>query len=353
MSSKTFRAAVLMDALHLVYQEFGENARIIHTREVEEKRLWGLRRKTYFEITASPPEPKSDGTSESEHAEPADDSFLRQLRSSPYAAAPRASTAAPFVIPTQSPPVQSPPAEEPWKPVPTGLWHCMTPEQLNPTVLQRSLIAQFEKMLRFGGPIDLSEGKKKTVALIGPSGVGKTATLAKIAAHYRHKEFKHVGLITVDAYRVAAVEQLTKYAEMLDCPVETITEPFRIKTALARLANCNLVLIDTPGLNPKNSARLQFLAEMLQATALVDTALETHLILPATGSAAFLLDMNRRFESLSPTNLTVTKLDEAVGPSDLYRFLKELSIPLRFFTTGQNMNEDIEVAGPARLAENV
>ncbi len=351
MNVKTFRAESLMEALHQVHEEFGVDAKIEHTREVEEKSFFGLRRRKYVEITATGAESAQKQATET----PADDEFhndfLQQIRTSPYDILPTtpndfADEISNHIVSKKERPI-----------VPTGLWRSMTPETLNPSVLQRSLIAQFESMVRFGGPLNLADGRKATVALLGPSGVGKTATLAKIAAHYRLKEFRRVGFVTIDTYRIAAADQLAKYADTLDCPVETVTEPFRMKSALKRLGHCDLVLLDTPGINPKNAARLQTLAEMLDAAddGTLAESLERHLVLPATGSAAFLLDMLRRFEPLRPTDLTFTKLDEASAPGDLYRLLKdnaqrECPLTLRFCTLGQNMAEDIEVASPARLA---
>lgn len=340
MNIKTFKADSLLEALRRVHEELGEDARIVETREVEEKRFFGLRRNRFVEITAAAQKMETRKSPEQKTPD-ADPTFLQQIQESPYELI--LSPPLPNRLRTEMDPEAKPRSGEP---VPQGLWRRMAPEQLNPSVLQRSLIARFEEMVRFGGPIDLSDGKKKTVALIGPSGVGKTATLAKIATHYRYQEFKRVGFITVDTYRIAAAEQLAKYAETLDCAMEIVSDAFRMKSALTRLSGCDLVLVDTPGTNPKNVARLQTLAAMLDA-AMVD---ETHLVLPATGAAAFLNEMLRRFEPVAPTDLIVTKLDEAAGPTDLYHFLKENRLPLRFLTMGQNISEDIEVAGPARLA---
>ena len=348
MNIKTFRAESLQEGLRRVHEELGEDARIMHTREVEEKRLFGLRRRRCVEITAAeatdeekPSREEAGPESRPEKSAPSQrpgDPFLRQLQSSPYEE---------MLAPPPPQRLRTEAAAGPgFQPAPFGLWRRMSSDQLNPTVLQRSLIALFEEIVSFGGPIDLSGGKRKTVALLGPTGVGKTATLAKIAAHYRLKEFKRVGFVTTDTFRVAAAEQLQKYAEMFDCPMETVPEPFRMKSALQRLADCDLVLLDTPGTNPKNAAKLRMLAAMLDA-APVD---EVHLLLPAVSGAAVLVESLRRFEALVPTGLTITKLDEAVGLADLYQLLKVNRLPLRFLTMGQNVTEDIEAAGPVRLA---
>jgi flagellar biosynthesis protein FlhF len=222
----------------------------------------------------------------------------------------------------------------------------LTLEQLNPSVLQRGLIAGFQDFVRFAGGIDFSDSKRKTVALIGTSGVGKTTLLAKIAAYYHLKEFKRVALMTTDQYRIGAVEQFEKYAEMLGCPMEVVTEPFRMKSMLKQFQDYDLVLLDTPGTNPKNKARLQFLDSLLDS-AHVD---EAHLILSATSGLSVQRDTVQRFLPLGPTHLTLTKLDEATGVADLYHFLKDNDLPLRFLTMGQNISEDIEPATAQRLA---
>ncbi|MDR0870157.1 MAG: DEAD/DEAH box helicase family protein, partial [Planctomycetaceae bacterium] len=194
--------------------------------------------------------------------------------------------------------------------------------------------------------IDLSDGKRKTVAVIGPTGTGKTMTLAKIAAYFHLQEFKHTAFITVDQYRIGAVEQLAKYSEMLGCPMETVSEPYRMKTVLRKFSDMDLILLDTPGTNPRNKARLQILDALLDA-AEVD---EVHLVLSAVSSVAVLKALPERFAPLGPTHLTLSKLDEAVSPADIYHFLKSNKLPLRYLTTGQNISEDIEIAGAARLA---
>jgi flagellar biosynthesis protein FlhF len=339
MNIKTFRAATLQEGLRQIHEELGEDVKIMHTREVETSRLFGFRRQRFFEITVAENYGKTT-------QQKTDLSTEQPLPANPYE-----TLLAPPVSPCFRSELRSTPADAgiqttSRQAVPLGVWHQLTPEQLNPTVLQRSLIALFTESVRFGGPIDLLDGKRKTVAFLGMSGVGKTTTIAKIAAHYRLKEFKRVGLVTIDTFRVAATEQLGKYAEMLGLPMEIVSEPFRMKTALTRLEACDLILLDTPGINPKNTMKLQTLGAMLDAAA-VD---EVHLLFSATTHAVALGEMFHRFEPLNPTDLTFTKLDEAVGLTDLYQFLKTNILPLRFFSLGQNISEDIEVAGPARLA---
>jgi len=330
MHIKTFRAGSLQDALAAVRGEFGENARVLHTREVRESRLFGLRRQTVVEITAT----EGEKTPVVQMA----DSFVNQLQESPYdveSLPPKNQYSRTKTLQDQSD-----------EPVPLGTWPQLTATQLNPTILQQNLILRFQQDLRFGGPLRLIDGKRRTVALVGPTGVGKTTTICKLAAHYKLKELKRVALLSMDAFRIGAAEQLRQYAATLGVPMETASDPERLRSTAKRLDPYDLLLLDTPGTSPRNAAKLALIGAALDA-AEVD---ETHLLLAATSNAAVLAETARAFLALGAGSLTLTKLDEAVGLGDLYRFLKENIFPLRFLATGQNVAADLEVAGPPRLA---
>ena len=105
--------------------------------------------------------------------------------------------------------------------------------------------------------------KCRVVALVGPTGVGKTTTIAKLAANYRLREKRRVGLITVDTYRVAAVEQLRTYADIIDLPMEVVATPREMREAVARMSHLDLVLMDTAGRSPRDEVKIQELKSML------------------------------------------------------------------------------------------
>ena len=328
MNIKTFRADSLQNALAAVRREFGENAKVLHTREYRESRLFGLRHRTVVEITATKGETSTVA-----------DSFINRLRESPYDVE-IAPPGSPQHFRTETQQNQSD------EPVPLGCWSQLTEEQLNPTILQRNLILRFQHDLRFGGPLRLIEGRRRTVALVGPTGVGKTTTLCKLAAHYKLKELKRVALLSMDAFRIGAAEQIRQYAATLGVPMETASDPERLRFAAKRLDPYDLLLIDMPGTSPRNTAKLSLIGAALDG-AEVD---ETHLLLSATSSTAVFMETARAFRPLGVDGLTLTKLDEAVGLGDLYPFLKEDVFPLRFLSTGQNVSADLEVAAPPRLA---
>ena len=117
------------------------------------------------------------------------------------------------------------------------------------------------------------------MALVGPTGVGKTTTIAKLAANFRLREKRRVGLITVDTYRIAAVEQLRTYADIIDLPMEIVSTPREMHQAVARMADLDLILMDTAGRSPRDEVKIQELKSML-AEAEPD---EVHLVLQQRG----------------------------------------------------------------------
>ncbi len=129
---------------------------------------------------------------------------------------------------------------------------------------------------------ELKSGDRRIVALVGPTGVGKTTTVAKLAAGFRIEARRRVGLLTIDTFRIAAVQQLRAYAEIMDLPMEVVEKPDQMKPALDRLGDVDLVLIDTAGRSPRSDARIDQLVELLRS-AQPD---ETHLVLSSTNSAS-------------------------------------------------------------------
>jgi flagellar biosynthesis protein FlhF len=197
------------------------------------------------------------------------------------------------------------------------------------------------------GPIRLSPGQTTVVALVGPTGVGKTTTLAKLAARFRLHERRSVGLITIDTYRIAAVEQLRTYAQIMDLPMEVVATPREMRSAVERLSENDLVLIDTAGRSPRDEARLQELRALL-AEAQPD---EVHLVLGCIAGAESLRTAARAFVSTGANSLILTKLDEAWQTGGFAEWLGACRLPLSYTTHGQNVPDDIHPASALKLAE--
>jgi flagellar biosynthesis protein FlhF len=221
------------------------------------------------------------------------------------------------------------------------------PEDLaDPARLKQCVARLVESQIAIAGPIDLAGPGRRLVALVGPTGVGKTTTIAKLAANFRLRDQRRVGLITVDTYRMAAVEQLRAYADIIDLPMEIVATPSEMKAAVARMADLDLVLLDTAGRSPRDEVQLQELQAML-AEAAPD---EVHLVLSSVTSAAGLSNLIEQFAAVGTTALVLTKLDEAASLGNLLGVLRGGRLPLSYLTHGQNVPDDIAPAEHQRLA---
>ena len=203
-----------------------------------------------------------------------------------------------------------------------------------------------EEDLTVTGPLATTPGECRLVALVGPTGVGKTTTIAKLAANYRLREKKRVGLITVDTYRVAAVEQLRTYADIIDLPMEVVATPREMHEAVARMRHLDLVLMDTAGRSPHDEIRIQELRTVL-AEAQPDDVL---LVLSTTAGTKSLVATAQRFAEVGTTALLLTKVDEATSLGHVVALTRECKLPISYLTDGQNVPDDIQIAEPERLA---
>lgn len=222
-----------------------------------------------------------------------------------------------------------------------------TPDQLgDPAASQAMLTAIVESELRCCEPIAATPGRRKVVALVGATGVGKTTTIAKLAANLRLRDGIKMGLVTVDTYRIAAVEQLRTYAEIIDLPMRVVTSPPEMRRTMDELAGLDLVLIDTAGRSPRDELQINELRRLL-VEAKVD---EVHLVLSLTAGLRSLLATAEKFAVAGTTSLLLTKLDEAASLGNALSLCRQVQLPISYLTTGQDVPDDIEPANPTRLA---
>ena len=184
------------------------------------------------------------------------------------------------------------------------------------------------------------------IALVGPTGVGKTTTTAKIAATCRFHRGARVALVTCDTYRVAAVAQLKTYAEILGMPITVVEQPSQMGEALAGLQDMDVVIIDTPGRSQRDEGRLDELKQFLS----IAQPHQTHLVLSGTAGEQVLIREAEAFLPLGVDRIVLTKLDEAVSFGMLVDVLHRIGRELSFMTTGQEVPADIEPASGDRLA---
>lgn len=190
------------------------------------------------------------------------------------------------------------------------------------------------------------DGRPRTIALVGPTGVGKTTTIAKLAATFKLKQNKKVGLITLDTYRIAAVDQLRTYAGIIGVPLHVVLSPDELRRTMGQCADCDLVLIDTAGRSQRDDQRLDELASFVGAA----QPHEVHLVLSSTCTQAVLMDAVNRFSKIRTDRIIFTKLDEAVTFGVLLNVLSKVNKTLSYLTTGQEVPHHIEPGRPDRLA---
>jgi flagellar biosynthesis protein FlhF len=189
-----------------------------------------------------------------------------------------------------------------------------------------------------GGPV--------IVALVGPTGVGKTTTLAKIAAQALLKKSLKVGLINLDSYKVAAFDQLATYAKILGVPFRSASSNDDLEVALKDFKSLDLILIDTTGRSPRDSESLDDLEKLLHSI----PGVNTQLVVSSLTRDLELYDLANRFSVFRPQGLIVSKLDEAQVFGSVFNISQKTKLPLIYFATGQRVPEDIEDATPERLA---
>ncbi len=225
------------------------------------------------------------------------------------------------------------------------------PEHLASQEFVREKIAQqLEKYLPVAGPIARTKlVGPHVVALVGPTGVGKTTTIAKLAANLKLREKRRVGLITIDTYRIAAIDQLKKYADIIGSPLRVVNTPEELREAVDALQDYEYVLIDTAGRSPNDTLKINELRAFLQA-AVPD---EVHLVLSSTASQSCVELAVNRFSDVGVDKIIFTKLDEAAHVGVVLNVVRKINKGLSYVTTGQDVPDDIEVGQGRRLAQMI
>jgi flagellar biosynthesis protein FlhF len=190
-------------------------------------------------------------------------------------------------------------------------------------------------------PLAPERGAGPTVlALVGPTGVGKTTTAAKIAAWYSIHESLNVALVSMDCYRIGATDQLRTYAKIMRLPCEIVLRRQDLTTALARHQDKDLVIIDTAGKSPYDPGHIRELADWFATVA----GIEAHLVVSATCKKEDLRHLLRAYEALRVNGLVLTKLDETRAYAALCQELAESPLPISCLCTGQRVPEDFLLA---------
>lgn len=385
MDLRTYRARNMQEALRLVRADLGDDAAVLHTREVGSGLLRWFGR-TAIEVTASNeidlpsqfPPARLDPLLETSIPGPAVNSpveingasgeladyrlrfreLLQQENEADYSVVDslsrqnsRSESTSLHLLPRLRQQLLSAGVDE----ATTIAWMARINDfaQNHPGLTmqeaQDQLLKVVEAEILVGGGIQLAAGERRVVALVGSTGVGKTTTVAKLAAQFRLQQQQRVGLVTIDTYRIAAVDQLKTYADIMNLALEVASSPREMMAALQRLSDCQLIFIDTTGRSPRDAMRI---AEQRSLLSLAEPD-EVHLVLSAASSTACQQLAMRAYASVNPTSLLITKLDELPQLGALAGFLREASLPLSYATHGQNVPDDIRIVERRSIARQL
>ncbi|MGA1868998.1 MAG: flagellar biosynthesis protein FlhF [bacterium] len=202
-------------------------------------------------------------------------------------------------------------------------------------------------LINTSGPINLNGNSPKIVALVGPSGAGKTTTIAKLAGILALKKRKKIALISLDTGRIGGTEQLASYAKIMGIPMNTARTHNELMRHIDSFKNTHCVFIDTAGYNHKDTIQMEKLKKFLSSTLYI----EKHLVVSATTHSKELLTITKNFQLIGIDRLLFTKLDEATQFGTIFNHMIYTNLSLSYFTAGQHVPDDLEVATPQRLSE--
>lgn len=209
-------------------------------------------------------------------------------------------------------------------------------------------------VLKFGQPktIELSGKKPNIVFFIGPTGVGKTTTIAKIASKYKVEYNRKVAFITADTYRIAATEQLRVYADILDAPMSIVYSVDEINEAIEKYTDYDLIFVDTAGFSHKNEQQRRDMKKLLEGVS-EEYRKEVYLVLSATTKYHDLMDIVDVYREISNYKLIFTKLDETSSYGNLLNIKLYANADLSYVTNGQNVPDDIEVFDTQKIVKQL
>ncbi|MBM7555358.1 flagellar biosynthesis protein FlhF [Halanaerobacter jeridensis] len=197
--------------------------------------------------------------------------------------------------------------------------------------------------------IDLAE-QTKVVALVGPTGVGKTTTLAKLAADFALQQNKRVGLVTADTYRIAAVDQLKTYSEIIDIPLQVAFSPQELENTIEEYnENYDLIFVDTAGRSQNNDIHISELKGFVKK----DVIDQVFLVISATTKTEDMKEIIEVYSQLNFDKFIVSKIDETNSLGVIFEALSLAQKPISYVTVGQDVPEDIEIADNKKLIDNI
>jgi len=223
----------------------------------------------------------------------------------------------------------------------------------NRETIKRYFHTLLKKMIPIRIEREIKPPHKKIMMFVGPTGVGKTTTIAKLAARYAYKlSTRHkVGIITLDTYRIGAVEQLMTYAKMMKLPIETVVDPSDFEDALNTLRHNDYILIDTVGSSQHDKEKIEKLKSFLKVDSFAE--INVNLVLSAVTKYEDLVDIYNNFSILPIDTFIFTKLDETKTYGNIFSLLLDTKKPVSYFSIGQEVPDDLIVADANYLLEGI
>jgi len=214
----------------------------------------------------------------------------------------------------------------------------------NPEKIQNFFKLILRRIIAIKHEVPLRVHQRKVMMFVGPTGVGKTTTIAKLAARYAYKlgtNYK-VGIITLDSFRVGAVEQLKAYTNIMRLPLEVVKKPEELSEAIMRLKDCHYILIDTAGGSQYDMDKIELINEYQRHT--TETPIEKLLVLPSNVKTSDLFEIYNNYSLLNINNLIFTKLDETISYGSLISFAHKTKKSICYLSVGQNVPDDLHEA---------
>jgi flagellar biosynthesis protein FlhF len=378
MIIKTFEGNTMQEALTQARDALGDEAIVLNTRQVKAGGLLGLRGGQKIEVTAAiddsqtAPAAAAVATASAPAAAPAAMAQVPAATASPVPAAFRAyeESVARGPVPSGPDPEitqlkadirelrsivsallnNAPSKSQSNRPLvcQLGVDEDVAADQLAELVsitdIQELTSALAGRLEAHSAPPELD--RRRVIAVVGPTGVGKTTTLAKLAARFALQQGKSVALVTADTYRIGAVDQLKTYARIMNLPLEIALSPEDVTAAVAKHGDKDVVLIDTVGRSQRSEEHIRQVREFVDAA----EGVECYLVVSASQSPEVQREVAQRFAVFSPSRLAITKIDESPNRGCIVNLPHWTGARIACVTAGQNVPQDIEFADAARLA---
>ena len=386
MLIKKFQAASEQEALQLAKQELGKDVIITHIKSIKPKGIYRLFKKPLVEITAAVDEEK---TYEKKNYQ----QIAEELKKNPYEFRVNKDETNPSAIEQKLDSLQTmlekqlkeqvstvveKEKEEPVEEEQTAAMACVQmiynqlvsneveevyankviseiEQSLNPDATVDNVLSSiYQKLvLKLGQTkeLELEDGKTKYVFFIGPTGVGKTTTIAKLASNLKLVKKAKVAMFTADTYRIAAVDQLRSYATILNIPLKVIYSAEEVNEAVEEFKEYDIVLIDTAGRSHKNKEQRDDIEKLLLSVP--EEQREVYLVLSATTKYKDLVKITETYSEITNYNLIFTKLDETGGIGNIFNIKMLTDAPLAYTTNGQSVPDDISKINPQAIAKQL